>query len=129
MEIVNENDDFLVPGEKYAGKTLTASVTPIDSNGNLGYTTWFGNAKIRRIDYSSVLSAEKSGKSIKVTNSSGVDIALKVFGVGYSYDGDRKTLNALELIAMTVGEQAEFDIETDNVIALSGKSLEPIKIN
>lgn len=129
VEIVNENDDFLVPGEKYAGKTLTASVTPIDSNGNLGYTTWFGNAKIRRIDYSSVISAEKSGKSIKVTNSSGVDIALKVFGVGYAYDGDRKTLNALKLIAMTVGEQAEFDIETDNVIALSGKTLEPIKIN
>ncbi len=129
VEILNENDDSLVLGEEYAGKTITASVTPIDSNGNVGYTTWFGNAKVRQIDYSSVLSAEKSDKTIKVTNTSGVDIALKVFGVGYAYDGDRKIMNALELIALTVGEQEEFDIEADNVIAVSGKTLEPIKID
>ncbi len=128
IEIKGENSGALELSEGFAGKTVTASVTPIDSNGTLGYTMWFGNVDISKINYSDVITAEKTTDGLKITNTSGGSIDMFVFGADYSENGGYKTMTALEFLGITAEETEDIDITGDNVIVASGKTLEPITV-
>ena len=128
IEIKGENSGTLKLGENFAGKTVTASVTPIDSNGTLGYTIWFGNVNVSNINYSDVITAEKTTDGLKINNTSGSSIGIFVFGADYSENGGYKTMTALEFLGITAEETEDIDITGDNVILASGKTLEPITV-
>lgn len=128
IEIKGENSDILELGEDFSGKTVTASITPIDSNGTLGYTIWFGNADISKINYSDMLTAEKTADGLKIINTSGGRLGVFVFGANYTENDGYKTMTALEFLGISAGENEDINITGNSVFVTSRKTLEPITV-
>ncbi|MDY6314815.1 MAG: right-handed parallel beta-helix repeat-containing protein, partial [Clostridia bacterium] len=128
IEIKGENSGALELSEDFAGKTVTASVTPIDLNGTLGYTMWAGNVSIEKISYSDAVSAEKTADGLKITNTSGGSLGVFVFGANYTENGGYKTMTALEFLGISAGENEDINITGNSVFVTSGKTLEPITV-
>lgn len=127
VEIPNHNKDTLVLDESYAGKTVSASVTAVDSRGNIS-STWFGSMKISEIDYSKGISVTKEGNTLKFNNTLGVNVGLTVFGPKFNAINGYKNLTALEFLSVSVGDSDDADFDSDTVIITSSKTLEPILV-
>ena len=125
VEIPNQNTDTLVLDESYAGKTISASVTAVDSRGNIS-STWFGSMKISEIDYSNCISLTKEGNTLKFNNTLGVNVGLTVFGPEYSVVNGYKNMTALEFLSITVNGTEDIEFSVDDAIVVSSKTLEPI---
>lgn len=125
VEIPNQNTDTLVLDESYAGKTISASVTAVDSMGNIS-STWFGSMKISEIDYSKGISLTKEGNTLKFNNTLGVNVGLTVFGPEYSVVNGYKNMTALEFLSITVNGTEDIEFSVDDAIVVSSKTLEPI---
>lgn len=128
VEIPNASKNTLTLDESYAGKTVTASVMAVDSNGNSGYVTWFGNVNVSKIDYSKDISVTKAANTLKICNNTGSTVELTVFGPQYNVVNGYKTMNALEFLSVRAEETKEVDILSENAIVASKKTLEPIVV-